>query len=73
LRKKCEQTTQTGCNCVDEFFQKKYGMAFSEFEKTLRSSDEERFEMKNDYLVWKFACDGISSPNPEPRTPNLEP
>jgi hypothetical protein len=43
----------------DEFFQKKYGMTFSEFERNISSSDEERFEMEDDYLAWKFAYEGM--------------
>lgn len=61
----------------DAFFQKKYGMSFVDFETKIRSSDEERFEMEDDYLSWKFAYDGVKyfqshiepqnpKPNPEP-------
>ncbi len=42
----------------DAFFQKKYGISFVEFEARIHSSDEERFEMEDDYLAWKFAHDG---------------
>ncbi len=43
----------------DAFFQKKYGMPFVDFEARIRSSDEEHFEMEDDYHAWKFAYDGV--------------
>jgi hypothetical protein len=67
------QSSMRSFQAEDEFLPEKSGMAFSEFEKNVRSSDEERFEMENDYLAWKFACDGIAFPNPKPQTLNPEP
>jgi hypothetical protein len=39
-------------------FERKYGMSFAEFEKKLRSREDEVFEEEDDYLVWKFASEG---------------
>ncbi|MEK7248824.1 MAG: hypothetical protein AAB209_00235 [Bacteroidota bacterium] len=61
----------------NEFFQKKYGMSFSEFESSLKSMSEEKFDMEDDYLAWKFAYDCVKyfQSHIESQTPNqkLEP
>jgi hypothetical protein len=42
----------------DNFFEKKYKMNFSAFEQSLKSTTEEKFELEDDYLDWKFAHEG---------------
>ncbi len=34
-------------------FEKKYGMSFGEFEKSLKSSEREDFKKWDDYMEWK--------------------
>ena len=45
-------------NLEGNFFEKKYSMSFYEFEQSLKSMSEEKFEMEDDYLDWKFAHEG---------------
>lgn len=43
----------------DSFFEQKYQSPFLEFEKSLKSMSEERFEVEDDYLAWRFAHEGM--------------
>ena len=42
-----------------EAFKKKYRMSFEHFATKMQSVEKEDFDMENDYLAWKFACEGI--------------
>jgi threonyl-tRNA synthetase len=43
----------------NEFFQRKYNSQFVEFEKKMKSRNEEIFSEEDDYLEWKFVVEGI--------------
>ena len=41
-------------------FLHKYDMTFSEFEKNIKSRQEEIFTEEEDYIAWKFADEGTA-------------
>lgn len=43
----------------DQYFRKKYELDFAEFEKKIKSSDQEIFIEEDDYLAWKFVHESI--------------
>ena len=43
-----------------EAFEKKYDMTFSDFERKIRTSEQEVFELDEDYNAWKFAHEGMN-------------
>ncbi len=42
-----------------QYFERKYNLLFTDFEKNFKSSNEENFEQEDDYLAWKFSIAGI--------------
>ena len=45
---------------IVSFFQKKYRMTFKQFEKKLKSSHVENFNLEDDLLDWRFASEAVS-------------